>query len=910
MASSFAGTLRVEVGGSRSPGYIDTQVEAAVRQHARRTAQLSSRYRELTRRPGDPVFTMPLRVVLTSNGIPLPSTASRGRAPGDIVPTFDSSGARAFPTAYQTLLENTFTQARPAMNALFGMPAVGGPVFIKNYDADIQDRYAVAGGYYVPNAPGGPEVRFPIYQNEVSTSINYIHTLLLAYMGTSTYFADAFNEGLVRAATMAVARTPNSLPNSPSAGQIEATLDSLYDASNFYDWYNQPALAGPTFIAPNLLNTQLPPGGSTGGIFLVRYQMSGTAWGKVLAEYPGFISNFNAAYYAAPAAYPDEASLVALGQTVLNTLNGGPGATVESLSFAEWYQRQHILNTRLNAGTKVMLQAFPISPTAGSSDFGVFGLIVHAFRTDAQSNETLLAGKLYPVFFRPDNGRFFTSAQEDVIDISGAFGSAVPNFPGSLFGNAKYRVTVDMPFEGESARSYLPAGGVATGQNPTANEVYGTLTGFPALPSGATYSIRVDYVGGSATDIVAQNFAFGGRVTDPNFERAQPITVRVFRVSGASTTEVLNRRVNKGQGPIALDLRPTNAYTNAAINWPAGMRMLGIPGQPLRPNLAGILGVGTPDTLAAHYNANKGGYDLFPDWGGPTTGQGFFIRPNSAVNKTVPIHTSPDTPIVVHLRAGWNQVVNPFNSTLATTSVSVTTAAESLATFAEAQGDLIGTTMFGYTPDGGNPDVGTLDAVTSFPAGQAVFIRALRPEGAVLIFFPPASSAPTSRSVFGQQSLAPSTAPAAAWQAQMKVQSSMSGLTSTAWIGMDRTATNNYDPRFDSDIPAHPGGYQIWVEGQWNRPMHRDYRADVTEQVYRVRLSGLRQGHHYKFSLSQEGSRSITIRDLNTFWSKTGKSALDYHFYARGTEHILEITVKKTGATFDLGGGFGSGWGW
>jgi hypothetical protein len=39
----------------------------------------------------------------------------------------------------------------------------------------------------------------------------------------------------------------------------EDVLENLYDTGTWYDWFNQRALGGPIFIAPNLRDVPLPP---------------------------------------------------------------------------------------------------------------------------------------------------------------------------------------------------------------------------------------------------------------------------------------------------------------------------------------------------------------------------------------------------------------------------------------------------------------------------------------------------------------------------------------------------------------------------------------------------------------------------------------------------------------------------
>jgi hypothetical protein len=309
---SFAqsNVLSVDVGGARSSEAM-LMADAAIRGFNQRAAVLSKSYRaaQVLANPklAQLQFSMPAVVNLTRQGKPLAASVGQGprnRAP--IVLQFDSVGSNAFPPAYQAVLQSVFESATPTLNALFGLPSVGGVVRVRNFDATIGDRDAVAGGYYVANnGSGEQEIRFPVYLADETAAVNFVHCLLLAYLGPNGYAFDALSEGLVRATTIRVSRIPSALPaqfNNPASREtIELVLANSYDIGAYYDWNNQRALGGARFIAPNLRDLPLPPGGSTGGIFLLRYQMAGSAWQKVLVEYPSFPLEINNRAYANPA---------------------------------------------------------------------------------------------------------------------------------------------------------------------------------------------------------------------------------------------------------------------------------------------------------------------------------------------------------------------------------------------------------------------------------------------------------------------------------------------------------------------------------------------------------------------------------------------------------------------------------
>lgn len=854
-------SLRVDISQGRSNYDRDQIVMSAVKQYATKLASLSKPIRTL--RGDKTMFSMPSRVFMTRNGYDLNTIIGRGN--GDTITLrFATTGSEAFSTDYKNFLQSVFDNSKAVLNAVFGPPNASATVDVLNYDATISDRQALAGGYYVPNAPTGPQIRFPVYQSAAAAGVNFIHTLLLAYLGTAEYPNDAWQEGFVRAAAMSVARTPGTIPGVTS-DSIEQTLDSLYDASSYYDWSNVPGLGATEFIAPNLLTAPLPTGGSTGGIFLLRHQMAGTAWAKVLAEYPGFIKEFNRRYQLAPATYQTEAQLTALGSTSLATVAGSSSATIEGLSFADWVLRQQILDTSTNGGLKLVPQIIPVAPMAGTSDFGVFGIILNAFRSDPVGNETLLSGTCYPIYWWPDFTRFFVAAQDDVIPVAGAYGSVVPNFPGDTYSQQPYRVAVDLPFQGKNTRVYLPAGAIATGANTTPNTFYGTLTGFP-IETGVTYSISLEWVGGTSTAIPVQNFAFGKQITDTSFEPAQPVTIHVFRTQG-TTAEVITRQVNKGKGPLVVDLRSDDADTTFSLPRPNKLTALGIPIDPYRANPADVLQYQDNQTLVARFNPATANYDLYPTEGMFQQGLGYFARTTGQSNILVAGRTSPNAAISVALQPGWNLITVPANTAAATTSVQVTTTSIGVSTFASALGDLIGLDFFGYTPDSVNPDAGTLTKATSFQPGKSYFVRALTNDGAVLVFYPSSSTRiggslmssnlglRNQSGAFGA-SLGPTGG--AGFAGNLIVRADTGGTTCEVILEQKYGASAGVNYREDSQMAPGPGGLQAAVLN--GTALFRDTRPIVPRTNYQVQAKGLVPGQWYSMRwVPQRGSTQFTV---------------------------------------------------
>ncbi len=870
--------LRVEIGTKRSPKDYQTDTDGSVRKFAKQCAGLSSGWRlslrqsHLLRSP----FFLPVSVELTSGGRPLTPLP---RGAGDIVPTFDTSGTRVFPDTYKTFLASVWTSSKPAIDAIFGSPSAGGTVFVRNFDADIQDRYAVAGGYYVTNGTGGPEIRFPIYNNQVAAAINYIHCLVLAYLGNKSYPFDAYQEGFARAATMLIARTPGSIPGSPTSDQIEAVLSGLYDVGPYYDWFNKQGIGGPKFIAPNLLNTNLPSGGSTGGIFLLRYQMAGTVFAKAAIRFPGFLKEFNRRYFLSPASYQTSNDLELLGQQVIDTLGGGAGTKIEGTSFPNWAKRQYVLDARLNPGLKLICTPLPLVADSSTSDFGVFNIVLNVFQTKANGDESLLSGSCYPIYWRPDFSRFFGAAQDDLIRIAAAYGSVTPNFSGETFNQNPYRVIVDLPMNGKNDRIVLPAGAYSTGSNNSPRSFIGTIQGLPA-PGSTPYTVKVSWTGGSLSGIRVSNLAFGANITDAAYLRSTTINVQVLQGSSIK----INRDVIKTEGNLALDLYPAESEVTYNLVIPAKLSMVSMPLEPFRPNPADILGISDSQTLFARWDSLAGKAQIYPDEGEWRSGAGYWVRHSSAINRTVSGLNIPGMPVTVSLNPGWNQFSLPFTLSTTTTSLFVTTTTEAIGTYAQAVNDgTIGTTIFEYLPDFTNPDLGTMIPATSLSPGKAYFIRMNRTEGGSLLIVP--SNGPRVPDGGGSHRTPPQYSKI--WTLSMTL-SEWQGAANTIQIGQATNATRGYDLAIDTDLPPLTNGLQI--SSLNGRYYARDFRPNNTLENFDIRIKGLKVGLRYNLHL-QGTNRMPSLKLVNGTSYRWLKSNQDISFTASETTKTLRIEM-------------------
>lgn len=867
-ALTSATVIEVRAASSRSSDRV-AAADLAVRQFGRSVAGLTRS--ERTRLPRAAKFSLPTSVIFKGA-----TSGTRGRD-NDITLQFDTTGNGAFPTEYRTLLEAIYASVKPRLDAVFGDPFVGGTVRVVNYDADIGERDAVAGGYFLwdPAAAVPAQIRFPIYADGVgikaeTVAVNFVHCLLLSYMGNRTLPNDAWREGLVRAATMNICRSAGALPATLDATAIEQVLASTYDLGATYEINNQKGLICRDFIAPNLRNVNLPIGGSTGGLYLVRYQMAGSAFQKVLIEYPTFARELLSRYYVTPAT-----SLDTLGQQAVDAAAGLANSTVEGQPWAAWAKYQYILQSVVAPGFRLMVKSFPITSGLSGNDFGVFAFETHVFKVERTGNETLGTDTIYPIYWGTDFQRVFASAQDDRIDVAQGYGSVVPNF-GDAFGGQPYRIAVDLGAQDENVRLYAPAGGVATATNPTPKNFYGCVTGIENLGTG-TYEVRVTWTGGSVTTPV-QNFAFGTQVATGNWTSSQRrVTIELLATSQGQTTTLMTRTINKAPGPLQIDLKHNSFSLLGTGLFNPGLNLIGLAGEPQLPTASDKFGTGA---LIARWNAGVGKYDLAPSTGVSRAGQGYFARLDNPLATNYFGTAEESIPSSVRVRPGWNLIANPTDHTITLSNLQVVVAAGFPRTYADAiAATVIGPQMFQFIqgaadPASGVPETGSLLPVTVLAPGQAAFVRILAPEGATLVF-PPFSSnreqASRSNDLYRLNLIG-------------------GGEQSFGEIGLSRTATSGWDKVEDSELPPTLGGLQVSMAN--SRRYVREVRRIGQTQIYNVTLENLRIGSEYELALAGTASRAIRV-----FIGAKGGPRLNlgqtYKFVATTKAKRIRVMVAK-----------------
>ena len=845
VSMAHATVLRVEIGSTRSRDAWETIVDNAVLKYASNAAILTQRERRFNPRsifPGLPVTVMPTR-----NGVTTPPPG-RTRGDGDpIVLQFSTDPTTQFPTDYQTFLQQVATKAQPVIDAVFGKPSNGGNVKVSNFDATIGDREALTGGYYVTDG-SNQEIRFPVYADGVGykkevAAVNFIHCMLLATIGAKTLPGDGWQEGVVRAAVMRICRTAGALPSDLDPVSIEQVLSSSYDVGAYYDLNNQSALSGPQFIATNLRDQALPAGGSTGGLYLLRYQMAGSALQKVLVEYPGFLPEFFSRYYPAYLNFQSLGSISALGDQVITAL-GGPGSTLEGLTFTQWARRQRVLDPARTVGPKLLVQPFAITDGLAGSDFGVFAIQAHWFRTERNGNETLLRDTSYPIYWSPDFTRFFTAIQDDKLSIFAGYGSVVPNFPSSAFAGQPYRVSVDVPVQDSVARIYLPAGAVSQAGFGSPNTVFGCLTGIDV--SATDYSVLVSFPLGDQ-EFPVRNGAFGGQPL-PTFLDSQRSVGLIVKKSGV---EVFRRTVNKGPGPLGVNLHVGGEGTvTVPSGIPRGVSLLGLIGEPFANQLPDVL---NSSPLVARWDPAKAAYNRGIDFNSAGLGQGFYARSQNATPLTYDGLNPGKVSLAAACKPGWNMVCNPLSVAVSKSDLQVIVASKFPRSFDDAlAAGQVGTDLFAFAQGAADPLSGIAESGTTFSEsliqpGQAFFIKVFAPEGATLLF-PHTSTRTRSResSPYG-------------WGLDLQISRDQE--QSRAILAAHPKGSRGLDRALDSELPPSQGGPQVALQG--GKRLYRDVRGMNRTERFQARLEGLRVGETYRITLTELGK-------LPTRWVVSG----------------------------------------
>ncbi|NSW79792.1 MAG: hypothetical protein HPY54_12240 [Chthonomonadetes bacterium] len=764
------GALVIDVPvGTRSAGDLRRLVlQQAVpiqRAQVQAVAQQVKRWKERGVLPSGAQISVDTIVFLRDGGRIIQPARTRY---GDGTLSFTFEGWSATQEAFLRQVINT---ALPLIENVYGKPAQSGTVKVVNYDAQIGDRDAVAGGIF--NASTN-EILFPVYNSEKSVVINMVHLLVHAFHGPLVFDYDAWEEGFARAVTMVVAyRVAQSLGISDPEGFFKT--DPNYHALPFYDLLNQPALGNNAFIAPSLKQLPIPPG-QLGGMYLPRYQMAGSAWLKVYLEDNEFFKKFNAQYYAqynpneTVKLSGDVPRLKAIAASVL------AGGTVEGVPFDRWYERQYVLDTSISYGKKLYAWAIPNRADPGQENPGIAIVLMH-YQTTADGDELPLNDVCYPTYWDYNQqNRLFLGAQYERIDILDGEGTVAPQFIN--IGGAQ-RVLIDLPLGGLHLRIPFAAGYGGDTNNP--NNLYGTIIGLDAGTIEITSSIGV-----SASATIAQG-GFGVNLPSPAFEQPARYT---FTIKDSIGNTVAVRQVNLGYQEGVTTLEATDSAQTLTHSFSAGLRMISLPILPFATDNADALGVARNQFLLAHWRQDMPGdnkYELYPTAPPFRPGVGYWIKlRNNHIADIRGIVPRTDQNFTIATTYGWNQIGNPFTTPVDVADIQVQYLLNDPVPFATAvDKGWVGGTIWRY-----NPTTNSYEPATTLQPWEGYWLRVLVTEGVTLTFPAPASTRRAStRSTMAQPGwLVTVTARAGDSLAQVR-------------LGQSPSASEGFDPHWDSEAP-------------------------------------------------------------------------------------------------------------
>lgn len=322
---------------------------------------------------------------------------------------------------------------------------------------------------------------------------------------------------------------------------------------------------------------------------------------------------------------------------------------------------------------------------------------------------------------------------------------------------------------------------------------------------------------------------------------------------------------------------------------------IGMPVDPYRPNPADRLGLPDDQTLLARWDPFTGKYLYYPDEGELRQGLGYFVRPPAPATRTFSGRTSEKTPIAISLKPGWNLVSVPSTTASSTTDVLVTTSTQSISTWAEAAGTIIGGTFFRFVPDPTNPDNGTFVAGTSFQPGEAYYVRSLVAEGAVLVFLNnsrgrlPLTSEAGQRvaSTWPAKVLPGRAATSGGWISALELRSAQ-GQFCAVEVGQVAGASLGWGSE-DTPLPQGFGGFQMAVLNSGD--LYRDIRPVRAGENYAVRIDGLKAGRQY--TLTNRGLTGTTkLQILGLPGSPTLVSGGNFIFTASSATMVITVVNR------------------
>jgi hypothetical protein len=675
--------------------------------------------------------------------------------------------------------------AYPAVRAVYGSPAGSGTIRVVK-DTSVSARRD-GGGYYNASLDEihlYPTAEFPADAEAVNLA--FLHLMVHAFHDDAMFRYDAWEEGFARAATIAALEVLDPAAEAPKPGGSIVRYTDYY-LMQLYDALNQPALGNDRFA-----------GTGWDGMALWRTAMATAAWLKVYTERRDFFARFNEAYYAR-----FTAELAGNVPELVSIATGLLPEGVEGLGFADWYRRQHVLDTSVTPGPKLFVYNAPRFPDTDRppSHYGWSQVaILHYYRTSATGAETPLSGTAFPIAWSWEYGNELPLEPQDrAVEIGSmqpGIGLVQPTFF-NIGDPVAQRVTINYAIGGESVRTYLPV--TFTGVEPQWNDLLGLVIG------GDRGSVSVQSDGGSPTSLPLTQGGFGGRVSGGAMGSFSRRVLSYTEGEGPAARTVV-RRINTGYDYSLAILTATDAAARRLTHTvPAGVRMLTVPATPFRSEPAADLGMPGAAVPLARWNsglaaANK--YEAFPLTPPFRPGRGFWVKLDA--DRTLQIDgnaADPKAPAALSLPAGWNQIGAPWATDLPLGAMRVKYRDREIVSLTTAIANgWVAPKIWRYVPGVG------YQTATSLDAWDGVWIKVLVGNGVTLVVMPPtvlttAMGAQSSelRAQSPEARALSARVARAGWR--LRIQATAGAGEAEVTIGEARGATSGFDAAFDVERP-------------------------------------------------------------------------------------------------------------
>jgi hypothetical protein len=754
---------------------------------------------------GELAVGIPDIVVVRENGrLALPTTRAATRAGGDITFNFPISAAAndgGWTVQQAQELAGFRDRIYPVLKTIYGAPSWSGTVTVVNGDNQspiITDPNALSAGIYdVTNS----KITFAQYNLEQTKVLFLSQMMAIAFHGPASISYDAWERGMARAAAMEVARN------------LKGTLavipdDPLFHALDRYELMNQPPLGNDRFFpvakAGGVANTATFP-----NMMLPRLTMAGSAWLKAETEAPGFLAAFNTAYYAAVASDPTIKNNV----QALKTIAASVLPNIEGLPFADWYQRQYVLDTSISPGVKLYAQ---VTVDRHEVDDPAFAIVLFYYNTSVNSqgtsDETNLSGTSFPIYWDYlYSSRLFLAAQYERVDIRDGLGAIAPTFPNTITPvggdpqlEGRQRITIDFPVNAENVRLYVAPRDMGTEVAP--NTFWGTVVG------ADTGTMRIQTDLGTDTTVQVKQGSFSTILPSPAFTRPTRATLTFTDSNNVVTT----RRTNIGYDeyiPVFYVSDPVQSLTHT---FPAGPAMISFPISPLQQRAEQALLNPANDQplfnsnnlLLAQWRQNVQSTDgdkylRYPALEPLTPGKGYWENFGGATAVKIKGKiTTPDQDVSIALLAGWNQIGNPYQQPINITQLQFQYLADNvsvdLAT-AITRGWIVAQTI----PTVGQVAIFDYDSAqgyipaTTLEPWKGYWIRVLVSEG-VTITYP--NPTPGGRSVKRVVTRSAAVKAPSGWTLPIVVRGPI-GTGATAWIGQSNQAEGGANLKMNALLP-------------------------------------------------------------------------------------------------------------